>query len=101
MVKFSVVIPIFNSEYLKECLDSVISQTFKDFEIICIKDGSTDDSETILKEYANKDNRIKIYYQEHKGQGAARNYKVRVTALPVRRTTRDDNRIAFLHQTAL
>lgn len=74
MVKFSVVIPIFNSEYLKECLDSVISQTFKDFEIICINDGSTDDSETILKEYANKDNRIKIYYQEHKGQGAARNY---------------------------
>ena len=55
MVKFSVVIPIFNSEeYLKECLDSVINQTFKDFEIICVNDGSTDDSEAILKDYANK-----------------------------------------------
>lgn len=75
MVKFSVVIPIFNSEeYLKECLDSVINQTFKDLEIICINDGSTDNSEAILQDYANKENRMKIYSQEHKGQGAARNY---------------------------
>ena len=74
MTKFSIIIPVYNSErYLRECLDSAVNQTFKDIEIICINDGSTDSSESILKEYENKDNRIKIYSQEHKGAGAARN----------------------------
>ena len=75
MVKFSIIIPVYNSEqYLEECLDSVLNQTFEDFEVICIDDGSTDDSKAILEDYANKDSRIKIYSQENKGQGAARNY---------------------------
>ena len=55
MVKFSVIIPVYNSEkYLKECLDSLVNQTFKDFEIICINDGSTDNSLSILKDYSSK-----------------------------------------------
>lgn len=75
MVEFSVIIPVYNSEkFLKECLESVINQTFKDFEVICINDGSTDRSKDILEEYADNDNRIKVYSQENKGAGAARNH---------------------------
>ena len=57
----------------RECLDSVVNQTLKDIEIICINDGSTDGSLEILKEYAQKDNRIKIIDQKNQGLGAARN----------------------------
>ncbi|MGN1362792.1 MAG: glycosyltransferase [Methanobrevibacter sp.] len=74
MVKVSVIIPVFNTEnYLKECLNSIINQTLEDIEIICINDGSTDNSLEILNEYANKDSRIKVYSEKNKGQGAARN----------------------------
>ncbi|WP_295617015.1 CDP-glycerol glycerophosphotransferase family protein [uncultured Methanobrevibacter sp.] len=79
MTKFSIIIPVYNSErYLRECLDSAVNQTFKDLEIICINDGSTDSSESILKEYETKDERVKTYSQEHKGVGAARNYGMEV-----------------------
>lgn len=75
MVKFSIVMPIYNSDkYLKECLDSVLNQTFEDFEVICIDDGSTDNSKAILEDYAKKDNRVKVYSQENQGVGAARNH---------------------------
>ncbi|OWT33488.1 hypothetical protein BGI41_02185 [Methanobrevibacter sp. 87.7] len=76
MIKVSVIIPVFNTEeyYLKECLDSVINQTLNDIEIICINDGSTNNSLDILNEYTKKDNRIKIFSQENKGLSAARNY---------------------------
>ena len=71
--KISVIIPVYNVEkYLSECLDSVISQTLKDIEIICVNDGSTDNSLQILKEYASKDTRIKIIDKENEGQGYAR-----------------------------
>lgn len=75
MPKVSIIIPVYNAEtYLRECLDSVINQTFKDIEIICIDDCSTDNSIDILKEYTEKDNRIKIHVQkENQGQGIARN----------------------------
>ena len=74
MPKVSVIIPVYNVEkYLRECLDSVINQTLSDMEIICINDGSTDKSLGILKEYAEKDSRIKIIIQENQGQGVARN----------------------------
>lgn len=70
----SIIIPFFNSEkYLKECLDSVIGQTFSDFKIILINDGSTDSSYNIAKEYALKDRRIIVINQENLGQAAARN----------------------------
>lgn len=72
--KVSVIIPVYNVEnYLKECLDSVINQTLKDIEIICIDDGSTDKSLDILKEYAKKDTRFIVLTQENKGAAIARN----------------------------
>lgn len=74
MVKISVIIPVYNTEdYLKECLDSITHQTLQDIEIICVNDGSTDNSLNILKEYAKKDNRINIITQKNSGQGVARN----------------------------
>ena len=70
----SVVVPVYNTSiYLKECLESLIGQTYKDLEIICINDGSTDNSLEILKEFQKKDNRIKIITQENQGLSTARN----------------------------
>lgn len=78
MVKVSVIIPVYNAEkYLKECLDSVVNQSLKDIEIICIDDGSIDESLNILKTYANMDNRIIILEQRHCGGGAARNLGIK------------------------
>ena len=75
MTKVSVVIPVYNVEdYLEECLESVINQTLKDIEIICINDGSTDNSLNILEAYAENDNRIKIFSQENSGLSASRNH---------------------------
>ena len=59
--KISIVIPVYNVEkYLRQCLESVINQTLQDIEIICVDDGSTDNSLKILRDYASKDRRIKI-----------------------------------------
>lgn len=75
MPKISVIIPVYNTEkYLSEALDSIINQTFRDIEIIAINDGSTDNCLEILNEYSKKDNRIKVYSQENKGQAIARNF---------------------------
>ena len=75
MSKISVIIPIYNVEkYLKECLDSVVNQTFKDIEIICVDDCGTDNSIQIAEEYAKKDERIKIIHHEtNKGLAISRN----------------------------
>lgn len=74
MPKISVIIPVYNVEkYLRECLDSVINQTLKDIEIICVDDGSTDDSLKILREYEQKDSRITLLQQENQYAGVARN----------------------------
>lgn len=73
--KISVIIPVYNVEkYLEKCLDSVINQTYKNLEIICINDGSPDNSHTILEEYAKKDERIIVINQENAGVSAARNH---------------------------
>ena len=73
-IKISVIIPVYNVEkYLKKCIDSILNQTFQDFEIIFIDDGSTDKSLKILEEYNNRDNRFIILKQTHKGAGTARN----------------------------
>lgn len=72
--KVSVIIPVYNVEaYLRQCLDSVVNQTLKDIEIICVDDGSIDGSAAILEEYAAKDIRIKVLTQANSGAGAARN----------------------------
>ncbi len=72
--KISVIVPVYNVQaYLKECLDSVCAQTYGDLEIICVNDGSTDDSASILQAYAAKDERITVITQENAGLAAARN----------------------------
>jgi len=78
--KISVIIPIYNMEkYLNESLDSVITQTLKDIEIICINDGSIDSSLKILKEYEKKDKRIKIINQNNSGVATSRNRGINVS----------------------
>lgn len=73
-VKVSVVIPVYNSEkYLKKCLNSVINQTLRETEIICVDDGSTDSSAEILNEFAQKDSRFVILKQANLFAGVARN----------------------------
>lgn len=74
MVKVSVIIPVYNAEkYLKQCLDSVLNQSLQEIEVICVDDGSTDDSPQILTEYASNDIRLRIVKQENAGPGKARN----------------------------
>ena len=72
MSEVSIIVPIYNSEkYISACIESILHQTYKDFELLLIDDGSTDNTNNIIKKY--KDSRIKIYRQENKGTGAARN----------------------------
>jgi len=72
--RVSIIIPVFNVEnYLKECLDSVVNQTLKDIEIICVNDGSTDGSLSILEEYKEKDERIKVISKLNGGYGHTMN----------------------------
>ncbi|MHA7967366.1 glycosyltransferase [Paenibacillus sp. CAU 1782] len=74
MVKISVIIPVFNVEpYLQQCLESVVNQTLRDIEIICINDGSTDNSLQLLQEYAAADTRIKIIDKPNTGYGHSMN----------------------------
>lgn len=74
-VKLSIIIPAFNTEkYLPKCLDSVVNQTLKDIEIICIDNNSTDNTLNIFNEYAKNDSRIKIISNnENKGAASSRN----------------------------
>ena len=73
--KVSVIIPVYNAEkYLRECLDSVVNQTLKDIEIICVDDGSTDSSLEILREYEAKDDRVHVMTQKNQYAGVARNH---------------------------
>lgn len=74
MPKISVIIPVYNTaKYLSDCLDSVIAQTFQDIEIICVNDGSTDNSGEILATYAARDKRIRVINQENQGVVSTRN----------------------------
>jgi len=72
--KVSVIIPVYNAEkYLRQCLDSVANQTLQDIEIICVDDGSTDESLNIIEEYIKKDNRFQVLHQHNQYAGVARN----------------------------
>ena len=74
MVKISVVIPVYNaSEFLDDAFDCLLNQTFTDFELLCVNDGSKDDSLEILNDYASRDSRIKVIDKENGGCGSARN----------------------------
>ncbi|GET12936.1 hypothetical protein SN811_14360 [Ligilactobacillus agilis] len=73
-VKISIIVPVYNVEgYLPACLESILAQTFSDFEVILINDGSTDRSAKICREFAQKDERIRLVTQENKGQALTRN----------------------------
>lgn len=73
----SIVIPVYNVEkFLSNCLESVINQTYKNLEIICVNDGSTDNSRKILEHYAKKDKRVKVFDKENGGLSDARNFGV-------------------------
>ena len=79
MPKISVIVPVYNVEnYLRQCLDSIIAQTFSDIEIICVNDGSEDSSRAILETYSQKDNRIKIIDKENGGLSSARNAGMKI-----------------------
>ena len=70
----SVIVPVYNMEkYLSKCLESILSQSYSNFELLLINDGSTDSSLSICGEYANKDKRIILMSQENSGQCIARN----------------------------
>ena len=72
--KISVIVPVYNAEkYLHRCIDSILSQTFTDFELLLIDDGSKDGSGAICDEYAAKDNRVRVFHKENGGASSARN----------------------------
>ena len=118
MTKVSVIIPIYNVElYLRECLDSVVNQTLKDIEILCVDDCSSDNSLAILKEYALQDDRIVVVKQDkNQGAGVARNraidiakgdyimfldgddfYELNACEVAYNQVSRHDNDIAFFN----
>ena len=81
--KVSVIVPVYNVEkYLSRCLDSIINQTLKEIEIICVNDGSTDNSRAILEEYKNKDSRIIIVDKKNGGLSSARNAGIKIATAP-------------------
>ena len=77
MVKVSVIVPVYNvEEYLAECIDSILVQTYSNFEILIVDDGSKDNSGIICDEYASKDCRIHVFHKENGGLSSARNYGI-------------------------
>ena len=79
----SVILPCYNvDKYIKKALLSVTNQTLKNIEIICINDGSSDKTLDIINEFAQNDNRIKVYTQENQGQGVARNNGINYATAP-------------------
>jgi glycosyltransferase involved in cell wall biosynthesis len=95
----SVIVPVFNvEEYLHFCLDSILAQTFRDFELILINDGSTDRSGTICEQYSRKDKRIKVIHKNNAGVSAARNSGLKIaTGEYIAFVDSDD----FIHQRML
>ena len=72
--KISIIVPVYNTEkYLPRCIDSILGQSFADFELLLIDDGSTDESGAICDAYAKKDDRVRVFHQPNKGVSAARN----------------------------
>ena len=81
--KVSIIVPVYNVEkYIGVCLDSLVNQTLKDIEIICVNDGSTDNSLDILNDYKKKDARIKLINQKNSGRSMARNAGLREASAP-------------------
>lgn len=80
----SVIVPVYNNEKcLPRCIDSILNQSYRNLEIICIDDGSTDGSANILDSYAKKDCRVKVIHKENSGVSAARNTGIEVSSMPI------------------
>lgn len=80
MAAISIIVPVYNTEkYLRQCIESLINQTYEDIEIILVNDGSRDNSGGICDEYAKSDNRIKVIHKENEGLSNARNTGVNVS----------------------
>ena len=74
MAKISIIVPVYNTaKYLERCVDSIVAQTYTEWELLLIDDGSTDDSAAICNEYAAKDERIRVFHKENGGVSSARN----------------------------
>ena len=74
-MKFSIIMPVYNTAlYLKKSIQSVIEQTYENWELICVNDGSTDDSLEICEHYAKQDSRIKVFSKVNEGVSVARNF---------------------------
>lgn len=74
MPEISIIVPVYNTgRYLAKCIDSVLAQTYEDFELILVDDGSTDNSPEICDRYAEKDSRVRVLHQKNQGQSVARN----------------------------
>ncbi len=81
MSTMSIIVPVYNVEkWLRRCIDSILNQTFRDFELILVDDGSPDNCPSICDEYAAKDNRIKVIHQKNRGLGEARNSGLKVAS---------------------
>ena len=79
-VDISIIVPVYNVEkYISCCINSILNQTYKNFELILIDDGSTDNSAKICKEYAILDNRIKVFHKKNEGVSKARNFGLEVS----------------------
>ena len=79
MPRLSIIVPIYNVEkYLPRCIESILNQTFKDFELILVNDGSTDSSYEILKEYENKYDNFRVINQKNGGLSAAKNAGIKI-----------------------
>lgn len=75
MTKVSVIMPVYNCEnFLKDSIESILNQTLSDLELICVDDGSSDNSLKILKDYERRDSRVKVFALDHRGGGDARNF---------------------------
>ena len=74
-IKFSIIVPAYNvADYIGDCLDSILNQTYKNFEVLVVNDGSTDNTHNICEYYKNKDSRILVFNKTNGGLSDARNY---------------------------
>ena len=79
MPMISIIVPVYKAEqYLRPCIDSILAQTYTDYELVLVDDGSPDNCGAICDEYATKDSRVKVIHQRNQGQAAARNAAVKM-----------------------
>jgi len=94
MASISAIVPVYNvQDFLEECLDSIVAQTFTDFEVICVNDGSTDDSRDIVTRYVETDSRFKLVDKSNGGPSSARNAGIKQASSPYVCFVDSDDRI--------